>query len=331
MSAPLLRVENLHKHFVVRGGLLGRPVATLAAVAGVSFAIAPGRTLGLVGESGCGKSTLGRTIVRLYEATSGEVYLDGERITRLSWSEMRSRRRTLQMIFQDPHASLDPRYTVARTLREPLDVHALGAPAGRNDRVRDLLRVVGLGAQMLERYPHELSGGQRQRVGIARALALEPKLIVADEPVSSLDVTVRAQVLDLLAGLQRERGIAYLFISHDLAVVRHVSHDVAVMYLGKIVEQAATDALYRTPKHPYTRALLSAVPTIDAGAQRERIVLGGEVPSPLAPPSGCPFHPRCPQALAVCAQVEPPAIDVGEPGNAHFVRCHLYGAQPVPT
>jgi peptide/nickel transport system ATP-binding protein/oligopeptide transport system ATP-binding protein len=319
----MLRVEDLHKRFRSGGGLLRRPVVEVAAVAGVSFAIEPRRTLGLVGESGCGKSTLARTIVRLHEPTSGEIWLDGERITHLPASALRPRRRAMQMIFQDPHASLDPRDTVAGILREPLDVHGIGAPAARDERVSELLGVVGLADDLRARHPHELSGGQRQRVGIARALALEPKVIVADEPVSSLDVTVRAQVLELLARLQRERGIACLFISHDLAVVRHVSDEVAVMYLGRIVEHAPVAALYAAPKHPYTRALLSATPSLDAAGRRERIALRGEAASAAAMPAGCPFHPRCPQAMDICARVAPQQRDAGTPGAPHLVSCHL--------
>jgi ABC-type glutathione transport system ATPase component len=261
-AAALLRVRDLHKHFPVPGGLLGRGGGTLAAVAGVSFDVERGRTLGLVGESGCGKTTLARMIVGLHAPTAGEILLEGERVSGLSSAQWRAHRRSVQMIFQDSHASLDPRYTIARTLREPLDVHAVDAPGERDGRVRALIDAVGLPAGVLPRYPHELSGGQRQRVGIARALALEPKLIVADEPVSSLDVSVRAQILELLARLQRERGIAFLLISHDLAVVQHMSHDVAVMHSGRIVEQAPVDELYRAPRHPYTQALLSAVPTL---------------------------------------------------------------------
>ena len=324
VAPPLLRVANLHKHFPVHGGLLGWTTGWVNAVAGVTFRIDQGRTLGLVGESGCGKSTLGRTIVRLYEPTAGDIILEGERMTEMSRRRWRKRRRDVQMIFQDAHASLDPRFTIERTLREPLDVHGLGARAERADRVRTLLDVVALPADLLERYPHELSGGQRQRVGIARAIALEPKLIVADEPVSSLDVSVRAQVLDLLSSLQRERGIAFQFISHDLAVVQHVCHDVAVMYLGKIVEQASVDALYAAPRHPYTQALLSAVPTIDAVSRPQRTLLRGDVPSPIAPPPGCPFHPRCPQAMPICSRVFPQEKDVGTPDAPHRVACHLY-------
>jgi oligopeptide/dipeptide ABC transporter ATP-binding protein len=324
MTAPLLRVTDLRKHYAVRRGGPGWRKTTLAAVAGVSFTIESGRTLGLVGESGCGKTTLGRLVVRLLEPTAGEIELDGEPIARMPRAGLRSRRHTLQMIFQDSHASLDPRYTVARTLREPLDVHGLGDRTARERRVRELLDVVALPPDIVHRHPHELSGGQRQRVGIARALALGPRLVVADEPVSSLDVTVRAQVLDLLAGLQRERGIAYLFISHDLGVVRHVSDDVAVMYLGRIVEHAPAEALFRAPAHPYTQALLSAVPSLEVGAQGSRVVLRGDVPSAATPPAGCPFHPRCPHAMAVCREHEPPGVNVGTPEARHVVRCHLH-------
>jgi oligopeptide/dipeptide ABC transporter ATP-binding protein len=327
MTAPLLRVTDLRKHFPVRRGP-GLRRTTLAAVAGVSFTIEAGRTLGLVGESGCGKTTLGRLVVRLLEPTAGDIQLDGESIARLPRRAIRGRRRALQMIFQDSHASLDPRYTIRRTLREPLDVHGLGDAQARERRVRELLDVVALPADVLDRHPHELSGGQRQRVGIARALALEPRLVVADEPVSSLDVTVRAQVLDLLARLQRERGLAYLFISHDLGVVRHVSDEVAVMYLGRIVEHAPAEALYRAPAHPYTQALLAAVPSLAVGDRKARSLVAGDAPSAAAPPAGCPFHPRCPHAMAVCREQEPEEIDVGAPGAPHRVRCHLHTNAP---
>ena len=322
-TTPLVETRDLRKYFPVRGGVLHRITGHVRAVDGVSFAIAPGRTLGLVGESGCGKSTLGRTVLRLYEPTGGAIFLNGEDITRLPRDGMLAQRRQMQIIFQDPYASLSPRRTVAHTIREPLDVHRIGTPAERRERVERLLDVVGLSRAALDRYPHEFSGGQRQRIGIARALALNPSFIVADEPVSALDVSVQAQVLNLIASLQREHGIAFLFISHDLAVIQHVSDDVGVMYLGKLVEMAPAADLYREPKHPYTRALLSAVPVPDPGRRRGRIVLAGDVPSPLDPPSGCPFHTRCPEVMARCRSEVPALVDTG---GRHQVACHLHPA-----
>ncbi|HEX6993428.1 MAG TPA: dipeptide ABC transporter ATP-binding protein [Gammaproteobacteria bacterium] len=330
-AEPLLDVRRLKKYFPIRGGLLRRVVAEVKAVDDVSFTVARGRTLGLVGESGCGKTTLGRTILRLHEPTSGDILLDGRPITGLPQRELTRRRREMQIVFQDPYGSLNPRRTVLETLREPLDLHRIGAPAERRRRVEELLELVGLRPQALSRYPHEFSGGQRQRIGIARALALDPKLVVADEAVSALDVSVQAQVLNLIAELQRRLGLSLLFISHDLAVVQHLSHDVAVMYLGKIVEAGPAERVYADPKHPYTRALLSAVPVPDPTTKSRRIVLPGDVPSPMNPPSGCPFHTRCPEARAECRAVVPPTVTV-EPmhGTAarsaapHRVACHLY-------
>ncbi len=323
MSA-LLEVRELKKHFPVRGGLLRRVVAQVKAVDGVSFTLEPGRTLGLVGESGCGKTTLGRAILRLQRPTGGQVLLEGQDLGALSEAELVAMRRRMQIIFQDPFASLSPRRTVGQIIREPLDVHGIGTPEERRRRVLELLDVVGMRAGVQDRYPHEFSGGQRQRVGIARALALNPRLIVADEPVSALDVSVRSQVLNLIAGLQREHGIAFLFISHDLSVVRHVSDEVGVMYLGRIVEHAPTHELFTNPRHPYTEALLSAVPVPDPKRKSKRIVLAGDVPSPMAPPPGCPFHTRCPKVMPHCSQVVPKEIDVGTPGRPHLVACHLY-------
>ena len=320
----LLDVRDLKKHFPVRGGLLRRVVAQVKAVDGVSFTLGRSRTLGLVGESGCGKSTLGRAILQLQKPTGGQVLLDGEDLTAAPPARLHQMRRQMQIIFQDPFASLSPRRTVAQTIREPLDVHGVGAPAEREARVEELLQVVGMRTAVLDRYPHEFSGGQRQRIGIARALALNPKLIVADEPVSALDVSVRAQVLNLIARLQQEHGIAFLFISHDLSVVEHVSDDVGVMYLGKMVEMAAAEDLYREPRHPYTQALLSAVPVPDPARKSRRIVLGGDVPSPMDPPPGCPFHRRCPKAVEVCSRAVPPVVDVGSAGRPHRVACHLF-------
>lgn len=328
MSTPLLRVRGLTKHFPVKGGVLRRTVAQVKAVDGVSFDIERGKTLGLVGESGCGKSTLGRAILRLHEPTEGEVFLEETDVTAASGSELKRLRRNMQIIFQDPFASLSPRRTVFETLREPLDVHRIGTPAERRKKVEELLEVVGLRRAVLHRYPHEFSGGQRQRVGIARALALNPKFIVADEAVSALDVSVQSQVLNLIDDLQSEFGISFLFISHDLAVVQHISHQVGVMYLGKLVETASAGDLYADPKHPYTQALMSAIPVPDPKAGSERIVLSGDVPSPINPPSGCPFHTRCPAAMPHCSTIEPRMQNLGSEAQPHWVSCHLYGDMP---
>lgn len=329
MTAPLLRVRDLTKHFPVKGGLLRRTVAQVKAVDGVSFDIQRGETLGLVGESGCGKSTLGRAILRLHEPTSGSVELDGTDVIAAGGGELKRLRRNMQIIFQDPFASLSPRRTVFETLREPLDVHRIGTAAERRKKVEDLLEVVGLRRAVLHRYPHEFSGGQRQRVGIARALALNPKFIVADEAVSALDVSVQSQVLNLIDDLQSEFGISFLFISHDLAVVQHISHQVGVMYLGQLVERAGASDLYAEPKHPYTQALMSAIPVPDPGKGSERIVLSGDVPSPMKPPTGCPFHTRCPAAMAHCSQIKPKLENVGSEERPHWVACHLH-SDPVP-
>jgi oligopeptide/dipeptide ABC transporter ATP-binding protein len=318
----LLETRGLSRYFPVRGGLLGRTVAEVRAVEDVSLTIPAGRTLGLVGESGCGKSTLGRTILRLQRPTSGQVLFEGVDITRLDRAAMRPWRRRMQAVFQDPWSSLNPRRTVAQTLREPLDVHAVGTAAERSARVVELLEVVGLSPRSANRYPHEFSGGQRQRIGIARALALDPRLIVADEPVSALDVSVQSQILNLTARLQRERGIAFLFISHDLAVIQHVSDAIAVMYLGRVVELAPAAELFRAPRHPYTEALLSAAPRLD-GVARRRLVLPGEVPSPRNPPPGCPFQTRCPRVMDQCRSVVPVLKPV-ETGSRARVACHLY-------
>jgi oligopeptide transport system ATP-binding protein len=319
----LLEVSDLVKHFAVGGGLLGRTTGTVRAVEGVSFTIRRGETLGLVGESGCGKTTTGRCILQLERPTSGRIVFEGIELTALSDEALRDVRRRIQVIFQDPYASLNPRMTVGQILDEPLKVHGiLPAPAARARRVRELLAQVGLLPQHARRYPHQLSGGQRQRVGVARALAMEPALIVCDEPVSALDVSIQAQIINLLETLQAEFGLTYLFIAHDLSVVRHISDRVAVMYLGRLVELADRTALYEDPLHPYTRALLSAVPIPDPAleAKRERIVLRGEVPSPLRPPSGCVFHPRCPIATGRCAAEVPPLREI-RPG--HWAACHL--------
>jgi oligopeptide transport system ATP-binding protein len=319
----LLEVKNLKVHFPVRHGLFSHVHESVKAVDGVSFQIAPGETLGLVGESGCGKSTLGRAIMRLVEPTAGEILLNGENLTHLNGEALRARRRKFQMIFQDPFGSLNPRMTVEDIVGEALDIHQLtDGKTARRKRIAELLKAVGLDAAYAQRYPHEFSGGQRQRIGIARALAVEPELIVCDEPVSALDVSVQAQIINLLRDLQQQRGMAYLFIAHDLAVVEHISRRVMVMYLGKIVEQAGAKDIIRTPQHPYTQALISAVPEIDPDTKRQRIILPGDVPSPIHPPSGCPFHPRCPIAEARC-KTEAPTLE--ENGQSHFTACHLAG------
>ena len=317
----LLEVKNLKVHFPVKHGLFSRVRQHVKAVDDVSLALAPGETLGLVGESGCGKTTLGRAIIRLIEPTSGRVYFEGEEITALDGGALRARRRRFQMIFQDPYGSLNPRMTVGEIIGEAIDIHKLAANGeAREARIKELLKAVGLDPLHAQRYPHEFSGGQRQRIGIARALAVEPKLIVCDEPVSALDVSVQAQIINLLQDLQRERGLAFLFIAHDLAVVEHISQRVMVMYLGKTVELAESKVLCRAPKHPYTQALISAVPVVDPDSKRKRIVLPGDVPSPINPPSGCPFHPRCPVAEARC-KTEIPALREITPG--HWAACHL--------
>ena len=322
---PLLEVKNVKVHFPVKHGLFSGVHEFVRAVDGVSFSIEPGETLGLVGESGCGKTTLGRAIVRLVEPTAGSVLLNGEDITLMSGSELRARRRKFQMIFQDPYGSLNPRMTVEQIVGEALDIHKLaGSKQARRKRIAELLEAVGLDPVHAQRYPHEFSGGQRQRIGIARALAVEPELIICDEPVSALDVSVQAQIINLLRDLQQQRGIAYLFIAHDLAVVEHISHRVMVMYLGKIVETADAKTLIREPQHPYTQALISAVPEVDPETKRRRIVLPGDVPSPIHPPPGCPFHPRCPIAEEQC-KTEVPAFR--EVAKNHRAACHLAGTK----
>lgn len=317
----LLKVKKLKKYFPVRGGILSKIIGYVQAVDEISFDIKRGETLGLVGESGCGKTTTGRTIIRLLEPTAGEVDFKGKDIFKLSKEELRKARRNIQIIFQDPFGSLNPRMTVGEIVGESLVIHKIVKnKKEKEERVRDLLETVGLNAGHIRRYPHEFSGGQRQRIGIARALALNPKLVICDEPVSALDVSIQAQVINLLEDLQEKFNLTYLFIAHDLSVVKHISDRVAVMYLGKIVELSSTSELYDNTQHPYTEALLSAVPIPDPTLKRQRIVLEGDVPSPFKPPAGCRFHPRCKYVEPICSQEEPELIDIE---NGHFVACHL--------
>lgn len=321
MAEVLLEVKDLVKHFpITKGIVISRKVGAVKAVDGVSFHINRGETLGLVGESGCGKSTTGRLILRLIEATSGEIIFEGKNILKLGREEMRELRKDMQIIFQDPYASLNPRMTVGDIIGEPMEIHRIARGREKDKRVRELLEVVGLSPFHARRYPHEFSGGQRQRIGVARALAVNPKLIICDEPVSALDVSIQAQVINLLQDLQREFGLTYLFIAHDLSVVKHISDRVAVMYLGKIVELAAKHELYNNPQHPYTEALLSAVPIPDPTKKKQRIILEGDVPSPINPPSGCRFHTRCRYAQDICSVEDPPFVDIGD---SHFVACHF--------
>jgi oligopeptide transport system ATP-binding protein len=318
----LLEIRNLKKHFPVGEGLFSRGKGAVKAVDGVTLSINEGETLGLVGESGCGKSTLGRAILRLIEPTSGEVIFAGKNLLAMSQRELRDMRRQMQIIFQDPYASLNPRMRVGDIVGEGLEIHKLAKGKAKRERVMELLRQVGLREDHYDRYPHEFSGGQRQRIGIARALGVSPKFIVCDEPVSSLDVSIQAQIINLLQELQEKMHLTYLFISHDLRVVEHISHRVAIMYLGKVVEIAQGDKIYQDAKHPYTRALLSSVPMPDTKRKKERIVLEGDVPSPVNPPSGCAFHPRCSYRAALCSQSEP-ALDFSTDG--HGVACHVFG------
>jgi len=320
----LLEVRHLVKHFPIRQGIIfSRQVGAVQAVDDISFTVHKGETLGLVGESGCGKTTTGRLILRLIEPTSGDIIFDGKNIPQLSKDELRELRKDMQIIFQDPYGSLNPRMTVGDIIGEPLHIHKLARGAEREKRVRELLEVVGLSAFHARRFPHEFSGGQRQRIGIARALAVRPRLIICDEPVSALDVSIQAQVINLLQDLQAEFDLTYIFIAHDLSVVKHISDRVAVMYLGKIVELTDKNELYRNPKHPYTQALLSAIPEADPTIKKERILLKGDVPSPINPPKGCRFHTRCPKVMDICRVEEPKFVDSD---GGHFVACHLVPA-----
>jgi oligopeptide transport system ATP-binding protein len=319
-AETLLEVTHLKKHFPIKGGILSKTIGYVYAVDDISFSLNRGETLGLVGESGCGKSTTGRTILRLLEPTAGGVKFEGQEITQLNKGDMRALRREMQIIFQDPYASLNPRMTVGSIIGEPLEIHKIARGAEKEEQVATLLQKVGLRPEDMRKYPHEFSGGQRQRIGIARALGLNPKLIVCDEPVSALDVSIQAQVINLLGDLQEEFGLSYLFIAHNLNVVEHISDRVAVMYLGKIVELASDTDLYNNPQHPYTEALLSAVPIPDPTVKKKRIILEGDVPSPINPPSGCHFHTRCPYKEKICEEVEPEFKDIG---GGHWVACHL--------
>jgi oligopeptide transport system ATP-binding protein len=322
-NGALVQVVGLKKYFPITQGIIFQhKVADVKAVDGLDFSIQRGETLGLVGESGCGKSTTGRSILQLYRPTAGEVFFQGKDLVKLQGEELRKMRRNMQMIFQDPYASLNPRMTVGDIIGEPLEVHNIAKGKEKKERVQELLQIVGLNPYFVNRYPHEFSGGQRQRIGVARALAVQPDFIVCDEPISALDVSIQAQIINLLEELQEKFHLTYLFIAHDLSVVRHISDRIAVMYLGKIVELTDRDGLYANPLHPYTKALLSAVPIPDPVVEekRERIILVGDVPSPVNPPSGCRFHTRCPLAIDICKRVDPEFRDVG---NSHFVACHV--------
>jgi oligopeptide transport system ATP-binding protein len=320
MTYPLLEVKNLKKYFPIKGGIFSKPIGYVYAVDGVSFHLNEGESLGLVGESGCGKSTTARAILRLIEPTEGEILFEGKDVCNLDHKEMRSIRRDMQIVFQDPYASLDPRRTVEQIIGEPLNVFEIGTQKERKERIGYLLQKVGLSPDHARRYPHEFSGGQRQRIGIARALALNPKLIIGDEPVSALDVSIQAQVINLLEDIQKEFKLSYIIIAHDLAVVEHICDRIAVMYLGRIVELAKDKELYSSPVHPYTVALLSAIPVPDPNISKKRIILEGDVPSPMRPPSGCHFHTRCPQKKEICETAVPTLMEIKE---GHFVACHL--------
>jgi len=319
-ASPLLEVEDLHTTFSVRGGIFGGEVAKVRAVDGVSFSVMPGETLGLVGESGCGKSTLGRTLLRLIDPSQGSIRFDGQDITQLKQRDLRPLRREMQMIFQDPFSSLNPRMRVGDIIAEPFVIHGIAAGPERDRMVADVMTRCGLRPEVADRYPHEFSGGQRQRIGIARALAVSPKLVVADEPISALDVSIQAQIINLLLDLQKDLGLTYVFISHDLNAVEFIADRVAVMYLGRIVELSPAKNLYADPRHPYTSALLSSVPTIEPSRRKDRQILEGDVPSPINPPSGCTFHPRCPEAGERCTKERPELIDLG---NGHSSACFL--------
>lgn len=321
MQKPILEVDGLKKYYDIKGGLLGRKAGEVKAVDDISFTVMEGEILGIVGESGCGKSTTGKSILRLIEPTDGKVIFEDKDITSLNSGEMRKLRKDMQMIFQDPYASLNPRHTVEKIVGEPLLVHGMKTAEDRQKRVQELLEVVGLSPYHAKRYPHQFSGGQRQRIGIARALANNPKLIICDEPVSALDVSIQSQILNLMEELRNEFNLTYIFIAHDLSVVKHISDRIGVMYLGRMVELTSKDKLYDDPRHPYTQALLSAVPLPDPDLRKERIILKGDVPSPANPPSGCGFHTRCPHAMDICKEVRPVFKSVED---NHFVACHLY-------
>lgn len=324
MANVLLKVENLKKYFPIRHGMFARHIGDVKAVDDVSFELYEGETLGIVGESGCGKSTTGRAIMRLHEPTAGSITFEGVELTALNEEAMRKARRDIQMVFQDPYASLNPRHTIEKILEEPLIVHGMGNAQERKKKVREYLEIVGLSAYHAKRYPHQFSGGQRQRIGIARALMTNPKLIIADEPVSALDVSIQAQVLNLMQKLQEDLKLTYIFIAHDLGVVRHISDRVGVMYLGRLVELAESESLYNEPLHPYSQALLSAVPIPDPQFEREQLILKGDIPSPSNPPSGCAFHTRCPKVMEHCKTVVPNLQQVKQ---GHSVACHLYDTQ----
>ncbi|OOE02297.1 dipeptide/oligopeptide/nickel ABC transporter ATP-binding protein [Anoxybacillus kestanbolensis] len=321
MNEPLLQVKGLKKYFPITAGLFNKQIGQVKAVDDLSFSVYKGETLGIVGESGCGKSTTGRMLLRLIEPTEGSIVFENEEVTKLSPQQLRKLRRDMQMIFQDPFASLNPRHTVEKILEEPLIVHGIGSKEERRKKVREMLEVVGLSSYHAKRYPHQFSGGQRQRIGIARALMTKPKLIIADEPVSALDVSIQAQVLNLLEDLQKEFGLTYIFIAHDLGVVRHISDRVGVMYLGRMVELANSEDVYRNPKHPYTQALLEAVPIPDPEYKKEKQLLSGDLPSPSNPPAGCAFHTRCQACMDICKTTKPAWKEVEQ---GHYVACHLY-------
>ncbi|WP_078579073.1 ABC transporter ATP-binding protein [Salipaludibacillus agaradhaerens] len=326
MSEPLLKVQHLKKCFDTRGGVFARKTGEIKAVDDVSFSVKRGEVLGIVGESGCGKSTMGRTLLKLIEPTAGKIVFDGRDVTSFSPRKMRYMRRNMQMIFQDPYASLNPRHKVEKIIGEPLLVHGIGDAKERRKRVSEMLEVVGLSNDQGKRYPHQFSGGQRQRIGIARALVVNPKLIVCDEPVSALDVSIQSQILNLMEDLREAFNLTYIFIAHDLSVVKHISHRIGVMYLGRMVELTSNDHLYNEPLHPYTQSLLSSIPNPDLDAKREQIILQGEVPSPSNPPGGCAFHPRCPACIPICESVRPEFQEISE---NRFVACHLYDSQTI--